>query len=150
VAGEIKQPARVSGYLYKNEQTNKVVITDQPSSKSNYIETEYIPIESRHDLTLLQVKLITGRTHQIRAHLSSIGHPLAGDGKYGDPQRNDYFRKKYRIHSQMLHAAILKMPDPCREYPVLSGLCFTAQLPSSFSLVLSREGFTNTTISKGI
>ena len=59
----------------------------------------------------LKVTLITGRSHQIRAHLASIGHPILGDFKYGDPKLNEQIQKKYQVRSQLLHSWKLVMPE---------------------------------------
>lgn len=146
VKGKISQKASIRGYLYKDEQTNKVSISAQSSRRSDYIETEYEPVETNGNLTLLKVRLITGRTHQIRAHLASIGCPVIGDPKYGDSAVNEYFRKKYRLRCQLLHAGILQMPEKSKAFPALSGMTFTAQLPAAFSQILHREGFSRDTI----
>ena len=77
--------------------------------------------------TLLEVHLITGRSHQIRAHLASLGHPIVGDSKYGDPKVNRWFSKNFQIQSQMLHAYRIKLAD---------GRELTAPLSSEFQKVL--------------
>ncbi len=98
VEGEIHTAQHIKGYLRKDEVQNKVTILAQAkSSEDKPIETEYVPIQGLKNATLLEVHLITGRTHQIRAHLSSIGHPILGDLKYGAQKRNG-------IRSQLLHA----------------------------------------------
>lgn len=76
------------GYLEKNESQNRVYVSDRPSRGSRTIVTGYRVLEAHDGLSLLEIDLLTGRTHQIRAHLAAVGHPLLGDGKYGRNQQN--------------------------------------------------------------
>ena len=75
------------------------------------IRTAYRPLVSGNGYTLLEVHLITGRSHQIRAHLASIGHPIIGDVKYGDAGTNEQFRRQCKVKSQMLHAYRIVFAD---------------------------------------
>lgn len=73
----------LTGYLEKNESQNRVYISKRPTPNTRTIKTKYKVLEERGPFSLLEIELLTGRTHQIRAHMASIGHPLVGDGKYG-------------------------------------------------------------------
>ena len=82
--------------------------------------------------TLLQVKLITGRSHQIRAHLASLGHPLIGDYKYGDQKTNHYFKSRYGLTHQLLHSYRMVFPELKGELSYLSGKELKAEQPEIF------------------
>ena len=115
-SGIIAAGKTMKGYLYKDKKLNKVTICQtMPKGRdtSEYlpIETEYIPVAYSDNATLLKVHLITGRSHQIRAHLASINHPLAGDYKYGKASFNRRFTDKYNCKSQLLHSYELNIPD---------------------------------------
>jgi 23S rRNA pseudouridine955/2504/2580 synthase len=85
--------------------------------------------------TLLQVKLITGKSHQIRAHLASIGHPIIGDFKYGDQKTNHYFKKKYNLTHQLLHSYSMVFPNIEGELAYLSNKEFIAEVPELFQQI---------------
>lgn len=83
-----KKSGLLTGWLTKDEKKNKVQVFDRERQGAKEIRTKYSVISERDGLSLVEVELLTGRTHQIRAHFSSIGHPLLGDGKYGTNQLN--------------------------------------------------------------
>ena len=73
----------LKGYLFKDAKQNRVFVTDTPQPGSKSCQTDYRILSSANGLSLVECKLITGRTHQIRAQFAHAGHPLLGDGKYG-------------------------------------------------------------------
>ena len=78
-----RKTATLEGFLEKNEAKNKVYLSNKKTDSNLTVKTRYRVLASKGGLTLIEVELLTGRTHQIRAHMASIGHPLLGDGKYG-------------------------------------------------------------------
>ncbi len=93
-----KKIALLEGYLIKDAKTNTVKVYDSkpPKGDAKFIKTGYKVLKSKNDLSLLEVELFTGRTHQIRAHLAHIGHPLLGDGKYGINKDDKKLGYKYQ------------------------------------------------------
>lgn len=141
VQGKIADQCQIDGYLFKDNRTNIVKITDQPDKGASRILTEYEPLQysslQGKTYTLLRVHLLTGKSHQIRAHLSSVGHPLIGDTKYGSRAVNQIFRHRYHLHCQLLHAWELHLPENVPELPEkYQGRCFMAPLPQQFQQIL--------------
>lgn len=133
VCGDIDHAQRIDGYLAKDERTNRVEIRPQPFPDAVEIHTAYEPLKRSADYTVLKVHLITGKTHQIRAHLRAIGHPIIGDPKYGRKDANAYYRTHGGVKSQLLHAWELHFPEtldgPLRD---LAGQTITADPPKEF------------------
>ena len=79
------KPAKGSlkGYLFKDAKKNRVYISDTPQPGAKTCQTNYVTLQTKRGLSLVECELITGRTHQIRAQFAHAGHPLLGDGKYG-------------------------------------------------------------------
>lgn len=166
VGGTITESCHIEGYLVKDEKTNTVRVTavahEQPSGRDKstaqgqsfwqpskaaprqsagndaaLIHTAYVPLKQiEGKYTYLEVELITGKTHQIRSHLSGVGHPLLGDYKYGSKRLNEAFRQKYRLTEQLLHAYRLEFPTLKGTLAGLSDRTVTAPLPEFFIKIL--------------
>ena len=106
VNGVIKNEKYIKGYLHKDEKCNKVTVQETETSGALPIETRYRPLEDNGTVTLLEVELITGRTHQIRVHMASISHPLLGDTVYGNS------KNPYKLQGQALHARTIGFIHP--------------------------------------
>lgn len=137
VNGDIDHAQRIDGYLAKDERTNRVEIRPQPFPDAVEIHTAYEPLKRSAEYTVLKVHLITGKTHQIRAHLRAIGHPIIGDPKYGRKDANAYYRTHGGVQSQLLHAWELHFPEKL-DGPLqnLAGQTITAAPPKDFHLFL--------------
>lgn len=139
VSGRLTEHRRIEGYLWKQPSTNKVQIWKEAGADAQPIVTEYRPIRVFPGCTLLEVCLITGRSHQIRAHLASEGHPIIGDYKYGNRKVNDRFQKEYGLKSQLLHSCRLELPRMKEPLSGLSGKIFTAEMPDIMKKIISKE-----------
>ena len=140
VIGEMDRGDHLKGYLLKDKSTNQVRISSAPRTKDDkWIETEYKVLKREGGLTMLEVHLITGRSHQIRAHLASIGHPILGDGKYGNNKINQRYKKSHGVQCQMLHAYRLEMPEIEGELSYLSGKIFCAPLPKLYQRLMGKS-----------
>lgn len=125
VCGVINESGRIEGWLRKDERANKVRVEAHEFAGSSKIVTEYEPIAHKDGITLLKLRLVTGRTHQLRAHLASIGHPILGDPKYGDRRLNS----EYGIKRQLLHSYEVVFPDMEGALSYLSGKSFRTEIP---------------------
>ncbi len=131
--GNVKE-ADLEGFLVKDEQTNKVRLVSEKSG-GDFIKTMIRPLRTNGDVTLVDIKLITGKTHQIRAHLASCNTPVVGDPKYGDRSFNEKYRKSFGIRSQMLVCHKLVIPDD-NSFLGLSGKTFEIPMPEEFEKVM--------------
>ena len=124
-AGKVDRDMLLSGLHQKDARTNTVIITGEDGKDAM---THITPLTHGDGYTVLRVKLLTGRTHQIRAHLQSIGHPVLGDPKYGDARVN----RQFGLRTQLLHAHSLRLGGLPAPLAHLSGREFTAPPPEAF------------------
>lgn len=138
VYGKTPPSGILKGYLVKDHERNQVRYTERAEQGALPIETHYETLETveAHGclLSLVRVHLVTGRSHQIRLHFSSIGHPLLGDRKYGS-RASLSVSEALHIRRQLLHAASLTFPALTDDFAYLSGKTFTAPLPADFASV---------------
>lgn len=136
VNGTLLNEEKITGYLKKDEKNNKVFISPVEADDSEYIETGYIPLHQfdykEIPLTLLKVKLITGKPHQIRAHLSSLDHAIIGDTKYGNNVINSVFQRDFNVKHQLLHSYSLTFPKNETKLINIAGKTFTAKPPKIY------------------
>lgn len=139
VLGRLTEPLVLKGYHLKTGGKNEVVITDHYEEGAKPVETRILPLKTNGRYTLVEVQLVTGKTHQIRAHLSQIGHPIIGDPKYGDPIENEYFKTRYGLKYQVLCAYKVKF-ELCKEpLTYLQDRVFTVPAPKIYSEICAGE-----------
>jgi 23S rRNA pseudouridine955/2504/2580 synthase len=125
ICGEIRPASgRLEGFIFKDAQKNRVYVRSAPEAGAKTAVTEYRTLETRNGLSLLECRLLTGRTHQIRAQLAAAGHPLLGDGKYGGRLVRDFDEKRQALYSYRL---VFTFPTDagCLEY--LRGKAFSVK-----------------------
>ena len=128
VKGNVKEEKRAEGYLIKDEDNNKVEIYKNDVEGSKKITTHIKPLQNKNGYSMLEIELITGRTHQIRGHLSSLGYPVIGDRKYGDRKTNMSFNEGTGLDNQLLHAYKVEFNGLSEEFEYLNGKTFISDL----------------------
>ncbi len=144
VSGTIGQKLELRDSMVKNQRTNTVTIVDDGGKG---METDITPVaysndnvrfsasgKDRTQYTLVEAKIRTGRTHQIRVQLAGAGHPIIGDIKYGKPAVNSYMKSKYDLTTQLLHAYKLVFAECRQDGPLayLQGKEFVCPPPERF------------------
>lgn len=135
VSGNLRGSMILEDYLIKDRETNTVQVTaksDDGEGKRSV--TEVTPVYGNGKFTLVEIKLLTGRTHQIRAQLAAAGYPLVGDAKYGETGVNRKL-KKMDLTTQLLHACKLTFEDMPAELDELDGLEVKAPIPEAFARI---------------
>lgn len=166
--GKMEEARTIHGYLAKDRKTNRVRVWSEEEwrkrpggAEAAPVYTAYRPLawtaeadtyscrpkdseekdKCDRGYTLLEVELITGKTHQIRAHLASIGHPLIGDTKYGDPAINRRLKEKYGLSYQLLHACRVEFPREDEGVGErLGGMTVSAPCPELFAALQNEMG----------
>jgi 23S rRNA pseudouridine955/2504/2580 synthase len=155
VLGKIDKELTLDGGILKDEDRNRVVISDDGKPSRTIVrpvETFLVgqgtarngpvagqknrpPVSPAHNAsyTLAEVWLVTGRPHQIRAHLAATGHPVIGDPKYGDRRVNSRFAARYGLESQFLHAHKLIVAEGFGSLEYLTGTVIDSPLPGRLS-----------------
>lgn len=98
--------------------------------------TKYEKLRDNGEFSLLNIELITGKFHQIRVHLSSIGHPIIGDAKYGDKDINYFFNKNFGLNHQFLIAHSLYFENPHSSLEYLKGKHWNSRIPENFNIII--------------
>ena len=137
VAGQIDEDGIVDAPLRKSFERKKMVVVPLKSGAKAAV-TKYHVLKKFKDYTLLDVELLTGRTHQIRAHMSYIRHHVVGDIKYGDYKINNIFKREFSFENQFLHAYKLKFLDVEGLLAYLKNKEFSADLPDIYQKVLNK------------
>jgi 23S rRNA pseudouridine955/2504/2580 synthase len=128
VKGNVKEEKREEGYLIKDEDKNKVEIYKDDIEGSKKVTTHIKPLQNKNGYSMLEIELITGRTHQIRGHLASLGYPVIGDRKYGDRKTNMTFNEGTGLDNQLLHGYKVEFNGLSEEFEYLNGKTFISEL----------------------
>ena len=132
VVGNIDKSGEINYPLSKNSKTGKVYVDENGKTAI----TRYKVVRHIKDFTLLEVQLLTGRTHQIRVHMASINHPVVGDNKYGDFKINKEIENEYGFKNQFLVSYELKFGQLNEPLKYLSNKCFKIDLPKEMNDLL--------------
>ena len=139
VSGVVKGEKNERALLSKIESRRNIVSINTGDDKEKEIQTIFKDISGNSRYTLLEIDLVTGRTHQIRAHLAHLRLPVIGDRKYGDKVVNNYFRQKYNLEDQLLHCGKIVLNGMDGELSYLNDMVLTADMPKIMEDIIEGE-----------
>lgn len=135
VVGDLAKDGMIDKPLWKNAETGRVYVRSLEKGGKTAL-TKYHVVKRYGAYTLVECELVTGRTHQIRVHFASIGHPLVGDEKYGDFEDCRKVKALTGLESQFLHACSITFKDVTGVLSPLNGKTIHSDLPSSLRSVI--------------
>jgi len=142
VTGVVAKQRDVTLYLTKDEERNLVTVSAEEREGSAKVRTGVLPVASNRRVTLVCIRLYTGRSHQIRSVMKYLGHPVLGDPKYTpeDADTTAYFRSRYHLHGQQLFAYAYRFPEKLPQaLSELAGETITGLVPDTFAEILAGE-----------
>lgn len=139
VSGHMTRPLQLRDRMTKDEKKNMISVLPEASDEGKLMETMAWPLQTaQHNgkwFTLVKVEIITGRTHQIRAHLARAGYPVIGDTKYGNPAVNRQMQQAFGLNTHLLHAWQLEFRDAAGALAELAGKTIEASIPEQFDRI---------------
>ena len=133
--GKLTKQQELVGYVKKIDNEDRVRFVKKDDKDALMMKTIVKPIRTTNDFSLVEVKIITGRMHQIRIHLSSIDHPVIGDRKYGDFVLNKQMKQQFGLNNQLLHAYKINFVDPFGSLSYLKGKKIICPKPTQFKKI---------------
>lgn len=138
VVGQVKKGNILNDYYIKDKKKNKVIVSSYP--QGDQIITEYMPLAVYKKFSFIKLRLITGKPHQLRAHMAFAGYPILGDPKYGNLNYNKWLSENFKIKDQLLHAESIFFKDCSKPLENVKGKTFTAPLTDEFKTMLNFFG----------
>lgn len=142
LVGKTEEAGEIDAPLLKDAESGFVKVTNLKNGGKT-AHTKYKRLDSIDGFSLVDAKLITGRTHQLRVHFAYINHPIIGDQKYGNFEKNKEFEKKFNYSYQFLHAYKIEFGNTSGALSYFNGKTFIAKMPKKDEEILKSLGFKN-------